>query len=128
MFFYIILRSHSYTSNGGWHVTLSNYVNSNSNCENNNTKFSYQQLSNPEIYTKESTAQYSQQDLIAPISVISKLSTDDGLGGQRSVSYHYAGGKVDLNGRGFRGFSKVTQTDDSTGIQQITFYEQDYRQ
>jgi RHS repeat-associated protein len=108
-------------------VTQANVLLSVTNGQNTSTNFSYKVLTDSSVYTKGTGATYPSMDFISPISVVSKLSTDDGLGGQRSVSYHYAGGKVDLNGRGFRGFSKVTQTDDSTGIQQITFYERDYR-
>lgn len=91
------------------------------------THFDYKPLTDSTVYTKETTAQYPQQDLAAPLYVVSKLSTDNGIGGQRQITYHYEGGKIDLHGRGFRGFSKATQTDTTTGIQQITYYERDYR-
>ncbi len=91
------------------------------------TSINYNPLTDTSVYTKQTNAQYPQQDFIGPIYVASKISSDDGIGGQQSISYHYEGGKVDLNGRGFRGFSKVTQIDDSTGIKHISFYERDYR-
>ena len=121
-----------YAGSGSWHVTLSNhegteFLKSLTNGHGANIGFSYEQLSNPNVYTQSNDATYPEQDLIAPIYVVSKLSTDNGLGGQNTVSYHYAGGKVDLHGRGFRGFSTITQTNEATQIQQISHYERDYR-
>lgn len=108
-------------------VSNGNLLLSVTNGQNVSSQFTYKVLTDASVYTQGTDATYPLMDFISPISVVSKLSTDDGLGGQRSVSYHYAGGKVDLNGRGFRGFTEVTQTDDSTGIRKKTFYKRDHR-
>ncbi len=63
-------------------------------------------------------------DIQAPLYVVKSVSSDDGLGGQKVTAYDYAGAKVHVQGRGFRGFRQMTATDQQTGIVTATTYEQ----
>ncbi len=62
-----------------------------------------------------------------PLYVVSSYQVTNGIGGENQISYHYTGAKMDLHGRGFRGFSKTKVTDETTGISQTIFYQRDYR-
>ena len=86
----------------------------------------YKPLTNSTVYTKDSNAVDPTADLQAPLYVVSRLDAPNGIGGNYSSSYAYAGAKVDQNGRGFLGFRQVTVTDLQTNIVQTTNYRQDY--
>ncbi len=69
---------------------------------------------------------YPIQDVTAPITVVDSVSADDGIGGRYQTTYSYSGPKIDLHGRGFLGFSSMTQTDSRNRITTTTFLSQDY--
>ncbi len=92
----------------------------------NTTTIEYKPLTDPSVYTKGSSAQKPELDLQAPLHVVSKVTTPDGLGGKNSTHYQYAGLKVDLEGRGSLGFASMTATDGQTGIVTTTEFRQDY--
>jgi len=108
-------------------ITSPKFIRTVTNGHNTSLNMQYKPLTNKSVYQKEHNAQYPQQDFIAPLYVVSNLISDNGIGGRQSTTYHYEGAKVDLQGRGFRGFSKIMQTDNATGIQQISYYDRDYR-
>jgi RHS repeat-associated protein len=92
----------------------------------------YNPISNSVIYTKCPTAgycsqtAYPEQNFQGPIYVVTRATTENGLGGVLSNSYKYEGMKYHLDGYGSLGFAKVTITDEQTGIQEISSYRQDY--
>jgi len=116
-----------------WHILLNNedsslfLSNIKVGLEQKTIMFAYKPLTDDSVYTKGDGAIYPEMDFIGPLYVVSSISTDDGIGGQRTLDYFYEGAKVHLQGRGFRGFSKLTLTDRESGIQNITFYDRDYR-
>ena len=73
-------------------------------------------------------------DLIAPVSVVQSVSTSAPAAGTApgsvasgaisSVSYEYAGAKVQAGGRGWLGFESITSIDGQTGLETRTLYEQ----
>lgn len=77
---------------------------------------------------------YPTQDVDAPLYVVSRIDSSNGLGSCAppaltncySSSYSYAAAQVDLSGRGFSGFQKVIVTDLQTGVVQITQYRLDF--
>ncbi|OUD16038.1 RHS repeat domain-containing protein [Thioflexithrix psekupsensis] len=87
----------------------------------------YKPLTDSSVYKKGSGAVYPEMDFMGAFYVVSSISSDNGIGGQRALDYFYEGAKVHLQGRGFRGLSKTTITDRETGLQNITFYDRDYR-
>ena len=91
------------------------------------TTITYERLDEPNVYTEGSGATYPLREVFdtAKFDVVSQVSADDGIGGTRDTSYHYAEGKVDVK-QGFLGFATVTSTDVATGIKSITDYNQIY--
>jgi hypothetical protein len=90
------------------------------------TAFTYQPLTSSSVYTKGSGSLYPVVDLQAPIYVVSRVDSSNGIGGNLSAGYAYAGAKMDISGRGFLGFRQVTATDLQTNIVKTTTYRQDY--
>ena len=90
------------------------------------TTISYQPLTNTSVYSKDSAAAYPLQDMQAPIYVVSRVDSSNGLGGTYSSSYAYAGAKLDLSGHGFLGFRQTSVTDLQTSIVQTTIYNQQF--
>jgi RHS repeat-associated protein len=94
------------------------------------TTVTYDRINNPAIYTKANDATYPTRDIDAPIYVVSRIDSANGLGACvppsttncYSSTYTYGGAKLDLKGRGFLGFGTVKITDLQTGIVQTTTY------
>ena len=84
----------------------------------------YAPLTDDAVYSKDSDAVFPVIDIQAPLYVVESVSSDDGVGGQKVTAYSYAGAKVHVQGRGFRGFRQMTATDQQTGIVTATTYEQ----
>lgn len=58
--------------------------------------------------------------------VTSNYKSNDGIGGDFTISHSYTGGLRDVTGRGFLGFETVTVTDSRDNLRQITDYEQPF--
>jgi hypothetical protein len=86
----------------------------------------YAPLTDGDVYSKDGDAVFPVVDIQAPLYVVKSVSSDDGVGGQRVTSYSYAGAKVHVQGRGFRGFRQMTATDEQTGIVTTTEYSQGF--
>lgn len=87
----------------------------------------YRSLTDSEVYSKQNDALYPNYDFVARFPVVCKYSKDNGVGGLNSLTYKYEGAKLDLHGRGFRGFSKIAVKDSRTGIEEIKSFDKDYR-
>lgn len=83
-------------------------------------------LINDTVYTKDHDAVFPVVDLQTPLYVVKSVSSDDGVGGQKITSYKYAGAKTHLQGRGFRGFRRVSATDQQTGVTTTIEYGQEF--
>jgi len=75
------------------------------------------------IHTKSSGSTYPITDLSAPLYVVSKLSSSDGLGSLFSSTFTYTGAKYHSTGLGFLGFESRTKRDASGLIRTSTFYQ-----
>lgn len=121
-----------YSSSGSWHVTLAggppvDVLTSIVDGHGLTTNVEYSMLTDPAVYTKDTGATYPEQDFQGPMLVVKSYSTSNGIGGLATYLYQYAGAKVNLQGRGFRGFGRTTITDQHTGIKSTIYYERDYR-
>lgn len=74
------------------------------------------------VYTKGSGAGYPTRDYIDASYVVTRVDKSNGIGGNFSTTYAYAGAKVDLTGRGFQGFTTVTATNLQTSVVETTTY------
>lgn len=121
------------TYNGGnsWYVGLANSTKSFvSNVVNGNGQhysFTYKPITDISVYSKGSAGAYPDLDFIAPMYVVSNMETDNGIGGVHEFDFKYADGKVNLRGRGYRGFGKVTRIDSLSNSTLITWYNTDYK-
>jgi RHS repeat-associated protein len=86
----------------------------------------YEYLTNDSIYTKSDAGfLYPMMNYQASQLVVANYQTDDGIGGKMGSSYRYVGAKVQVDGRGFRGFSEVHTINDLTGIIQKKYFRND---
>ncbi|MBX2907215.1 MAG: VCBS repeat-containing protein [Taibaiella sp.] len=76
----------------------------------------YDLLTSDSVYFKYNDARYPLMDYQGTQFVVKDWQTDDGVGTKDSKWYKYFGGKINLAGRGFRGFSKVEVLDGKTSI------------
>jgi RHS repeat-associated protein len=74
------------------------------------------------IYTKGSSAAPPYQDYVGPMYVVSSYTSSDGIGGTFTTSYAYAGAIMNLQGRGFEGFTTVSRTDSRNGFKDTRTY------
>jgi RHS repeat-associated protein len=74
------------------------------------------------IYTKGTSAAFPLQDYSGPMYVVSSYRSSDGIGGTFNTSYTYAGAILNLQGRGFQGFTTVSSTDSRTGFKDARTY------
>jgi hypothetical protein len=118
-------------SAGDRHLWLSNNIAQDSVSQLTNglgatTVIFYQSLSQGIVYTKDNSAVYPTQDMQGPFNVVSNAYMSNGIGGDFSFNYAYAGAKLDLSGRGFLGFRQMSSTDPQTNIMQTTTYRQGF--
>jgi RHS repeat-associated protein len=84
----------------------------------------YQALNTGDIYTK-GQSKGSNIALTPPMQVVSKIDTDNGIGGTNSVTYKYSGYRFNRL-YGVLGFETVEQTDSLTQIHTRMTYSQDF--
>ena len=90
------------------------------------TTITYAPMTDGAVYTKGSGAVFPEQEVQGSVHVVQEVSKDDGLGGQARMTYDYEGARVDLQGRGFLGFARMTSVDEQTGIKTVTDYRQGF--
>lgn len=90
------------------------------------TNIKYLPLTDSAVYIKDSDAVYPAVDLQSSLYVVSSYDTDDGVGGFKTTSYFYEGLKSIQDGRGYCGFRKISENDETSGITNTTYYRQDH--
>ncbi|PZN81555.1 MAG: hypothetical protein DM484_08290, partial [Candidatus Methylumidiphilus alinenensis] len=88
--------------------------------------FSYKLLTDNTVYTKDTNAVYPYLDFQGPLYVVSQTQTSNGIGGNYTTNYTYAGAKLHEQGGGFLGFRQIAVNDPQTGITTTTSYSQNY--
>jgi len=83
------------------------------------TKLVYTKLSqaSSNIYQPGTGAIYPVIDFHGPLSVVSSVRVDNGIGSKNTYNYYYEGPKMHLQGKGFLGFFKTIVTDVTSGIE-----------
>lgn len=88
---------------------------------NHTTEWVYQKLSTGgTFYTKGSASTYPLNNIQPALFAVSEIKTPTGIGGTTSVFYTYEEGKLHRAGKGFLGFKKVTETNQLTGVKNIS--------
>ena len=59
--------------------------------------------------------------------MVSEYEQTNGVGGMNKVSYKYGEAKINVQGRGFRGFGWTEITDHTAEIVNKIIYERDYK-
>lgn len=76
----------------------------------------YLPMSNSAVYTRGYGAIYPVIDFSSSMQLVSQVSSDNGIGGNSTIAYIYAGAKVHREGKGFLTFSKILITDVANGL------------
>jgi RHS repeat-associated protein len=98
------------------HANDNQFVKYITNGLNQRTEFAFLPITNNTIYTKGSGSIFPVKEYQGSLYVPCSVSTDNGLLGQSSTSFTYAGIKIHRQGRGMLGFTKITTTNNITGI------------
>lgn len=89
----------------------------------NTTEITYKRLTDTSIHTRGTMTSYPLLSVSCPWSVVSRVSTPNGIGGHRNVDYHYKNMILHKHGRGVLGFEQMTETDCTTGVKTTKDYE-----
>ncbi len=94
------------------------------------TTITYQRLTKDSngVYAAHTTGAYPLVDMRGAMYVVSQVDAPNGgIGtGKSTTTYSYAGGKADLQGRGFLGFRQMSVADKETSITTTATYLQAY--
>jgi RHS repeat-associated protein len=82
----------------------------------NTVDISHAPLTASGVHTKTAGALFPEQEWQGPVSVVTRHSASNGIGGAYSVDHTYAGARLHLQGRGFEGFSRHTRIDSRNGL------------
>ena len=88
------------------------------------TLVDYGSLSDPNLYTKGTTAVYPVVDLQDAPAVVAQLRSSDGIGGLQATLFRYTRLQFDAHRRLRLGFRTVTATDPARGVMLTSVYSQ----
>jgi RHS repeat-associated protein len=88
------------------------------------TEIKYDNLLNSELYEKAGQVTFPNVDIQSPLYVVSKIKTITTTGDETAKRYRYCGATINVEGRGFRGFTKIIERDTITGIYDARYYRQ----
>lgn len=91
-----------------------------------NTTITYQPISDPSIYTKDTNAAYPVRDMQFSMQVVSAVASSNGIGGIVGTTHKYGGLKVDMSGRGLLGFRWMETTQTESAAKTRAEYRQDW--
>jgi RHS repeat-associated protein len=77
------------------------------------------------LYTRGTGATYPISDFLSAMPLVYSVAYDNGIGATTAIHYNYQGAKIHLKGKGFLGFSKVTETNTNTEISSENNYSFD---
>ncbi|HJU38409.1 MAG TPA: toxin TcdB middle/N-terminal domain-containing protein, partial [Tahibacter sp.] len=93
----------------------------------NSSTFSYASLSTYSQYFKQTGATYPLREYQGPLYVVSNLAQSNGIGGTFNLqNLYYEGARMNLQGRGFVGFTYRSWIDSRDGTAQRRSYRQDF--
>lgn len=75
------------------------------------------------IVAYKPSTQYTNNFLPFPVTTVSSITSNDGMGNTSTTTYDYQGGFYSASLKEFRGFNKVTVTD-PLGLKTITYFHQ----
>ncbi len=87
--------------------------------------YSYEPMTNTDVYTAETSAEFPVIDFTGPWYLTSSLTTDNGVADSSHVEYSYEGAKIHLQGKGFLGFMETLVENDLFNTSQISNFTYD---
>lgn len=120
----------AYNSGGTWRVrlhagTMPDLLSSVTDGYGNVTSFAYTSIAQGN-YSKYSDAAFPEQDFAKPLTVVSAMTSADGVGGSYTRSYWYYGARVHLQGRGLEGFYAVRTQDSRNNLYTYDYYHRTF--
>lgn len=88
------------------------------------TEIKYDNLLNSDLYQKAGQVTFPNVDIQSPLYVVSKIKTKTTTNDETAKKYEYNGATINVEGRGFRGFTKIIERDTITGIYDVRYYRQ----
>ncbi|RDB04390.1 SpvB/TcaC N-terminal domain-containing protein [Runella aurantiaca] len=95
------------------------------NGANLTTTIVYDNLLNQNFHKRTGNIQYPIIDFQAALNAVAKVRVSSPDGYTSATAYRYEGATLNIEGRGFRGFSRIIETDTVTGIYSVKTYRQD---
>lgn len=86
----------------------------------NVSSIQYAFATNPNVYKRTTTGAYPVNTYALPLSVVSKVTSDNGVCGSQVTNYTYEDLKNHVGGRGMLGFSSVTKENATLGTKETT--------
>jgi YD repeat-containing protein len=99
-----------------------NQINTITDSLGNVTQITYRPISDTSVYTGNISTTHPEVSTGSSMYVVANTSESDGIGGTRTVEYHYGGAVRHKQGRGFQGFESRTTKDTTTGISVTEHY------
>jgi RHS repeat-associated protein len=88
------------------------------------TEIRYDNLLNSAFYEKAGQVTFPNVDIQSALYMVSKIKTITTTGDETAKKYQYCGATINVEGRGFRGFTKIIERDTITGIYDARYYRQ----
>lgn len=95
----------------------------------NTTTFSYQRtnVASGGCYSRSGAAPtFPVRPFLGALRVVCSVTASNGIGGTYTTSYTYQNANLHLQGRGFLGFGKRTESDSRNGLLSTLTFKQDY--
>jgi RHS repeat-associated protein len=90
------------------------------------TLVKYEALNKSSSYSREITFDQFVSTATPQTKIVTRVSTDNGAGGQQITKFKYSGYRSHNRGYGSLGFRKLESIDTATGIRTVTEYSQDF--
>ncbi len=92
---------------------------------NNVLTFNFKTLADPSVHTRGSGATFPLIDIQTPLMVLAEIGYKDANNTSERINYSYQGARTHVQGKGFLGFSKITQTNSINNSIVENYYEFD---
>ena len=86
----------------------------------NTSRIQYAYTTNPIVYKRTLPQQYPVNTYTLPLSVVAKVTADNGAVGSRTTKYFYEDLRIHIAGRGMLGFNTVTKENTTLGAREVT--------
>ena len=84
------------------------------------TYITYKPGTDPSVYSFGKAGSYPVNTYTLPIALVSEVSVSNGAAASQTTKYKYEGAKVHIAGRGFLGFTKVSDENTTLGVKEET--------